>query len=200
MKAAFITETGSPEVIRYGDLPTPEPGPTEVLVKVGAVAVNPIDTYIRSGNVAIPIEFPYIVGCDLAGTVEQCGTDVTQFQPGDRVWGSNQSLSGRKGTFAEYAAVDQFLTANGMCLEDIDGFAIHPGGAKVVDALEQVFGLDPGALVSTRDVLRDFGNMSAVTVLFVLEHMLAQAETPDRILMSSLGPGFTAGFLTLERT
>ena len=107
MKAAYITETGEPNVIQFGDLPTPEPGPTQVLVKVGASAVNPIDTYIRSGAVPIATEFPYIVGCDLAGTVQQCGSEVTRFQPGDRVWGSNQSLFGRPGTAAQYAAVDQ---------------------------------------------------------------------------------------------
>ena len=50
MKAAYITRTGPPEVIEYGDLPDPRPAPTQVLVKVGAVAVNPIDTYIRSGT------------------------------------------------------------------------------------------------------------------------------------------------------
>lgn len=107
MKAAFINETGEPSVIQYGDLPTPEPAANEVLVKVGAVAVNPIDTYIRSGAVALATEFPYIVGCDLAGTVEAVGSAVTRFKVGDRVWGSNQSLFGRKGTFAEYAAVGE---------------------------------------------------------------------------------------------
>ena len=107
MKAALIYETGSPDVIQYAEIAQPEPGPTEVLVKVGATSVNPIDTYIRSGTVAIATEFPYIIGCDLAGTVEACGDAVSRFQPGDRVWGSNQSLFGRKGTFAEYAAVDE---------------------------------------------------------------------------------------------
>ncbi len=107
MKAAFINQTGEPNVIQYGDLPTPEPAAGEVLIKVGAVAVNPIDTYIRSGVVALATEFPYIVGCDLAGTIEAVGADVTRFKVGDRVWGSNQSLFGRKGTFAEYAAVGE---------------------------------------------------------------------------------------------
>jgi NADPH2:quinone reductase len=107
MKAAFIRQTGGPDVIEYGELPVPEPAATEVLVKVGAVAVNPIDTYIRSGAVAIPLEFPYVIGCDLAGTIERCGSNVTQFAPGDRVWGSNQGLFARNGTFSEYAAVDQ---------------------------------------------------------------------------------------------
>ncbi len=105
MKAAYINSTGAPSCIEYGELPKPEPGVGEVLVKVAAVAVNPIDTYIRSGAVALPLSFPYIIGCDLAGTVEAVGPETSRFQPGDRVWGSNQGLMGRQGTFAEYAAV-----------------------------------------------------------------------------------------------
>lgn len=107
MKAAFINETGAPGVIQYADRPDPEPGPTEVLVKVGAVAVNPIDTYVRNGSVALPLEFPYVIGCDLAGTVVKCGDAAGRFNEGDRVWGSNQGLFGRQGTFSEFAAVDE---------------------------------------------------------------------------------------------
>ncbi len=107
MKTAFIRQTGTPDVIEYGDLPLPELGPTEVLVRVGAVAVNPIDTYIRSGMIKMATTFPYVIGCDLAGTVERCGGNVTHLKVGDRVWGSNQSLFGRQGTFAEFAAVDE---------------------------------------------------------------------------------------------
>lgn len=107
MKAAYITETGSPEVIRYGELPDPQPGPGQVLVRVKAVAVNPIDTYLRAGAIKMSLPQPFIVGCDLAGVVDQCGPGVVRFQPGDRVWGSNQGLLGRQGTFAELAVVDE---------------------------------------------------------------------------------------------
>ena len=107
MKAAFIRQTGEPSVIEYAELPTPEPRATEVLVKVGAVAVNPIDTYIRAGIVSMISQFPYIIGSDLAGTVEAVGTEVKRFKPGDRVWGSNQGLFGRRGTFSEFASVDE---------------------------------------------------------------------------------------------
>jgi len=107
MKAAYIEQTGPPEKIFYADLPTPEPTGTHVLVKVGAVAVNPVDTYIRAGLIEMELPRPFIVGCDLAGTVEAVGPEVTQFAPGDRVWGSNQGLLGRQGTFAEYACVQQ---------------------------------------------------------------------------------------------
>lgn len=105
MKAAFIETTGSPDIIRYGELPQPVPQAGEMLVKVGAVAVNPIDLYIRAGTVAMPLPKPFIVGCDLAGVVEQLGPGASRFKVGDRVWGSNQGLLGRQGTFAEYAAV-----------------------------------------------------------------------------------------------
>jgi NADPH2:quinone reductase len=102
MKAAFIDTTGSPDVIRYGDLPAPAPGEGEVLVRVRAAALNPIDLYIRSGTVAMPIPRPFVSGCDLAGVVEALGPRVSRFQVGDRVWGSNQGLLGRQGTSAEY--------------------------------------------------------------------------------------------------
>lgn len=107
MKAAFIEQPGPPESIIYGDLPTPEPNGSEVLVRVAAVAVNPIDTYIRGGANYFPLPKPYVVGCDLAGAVEAVGPQATRLKVGDRVWGSNQGLLGRQGTFAEFAAVDE---------------------------------------------------------------------------------------------
>ncbi len=119
MKAAFIQGPGPASNIQYGDVADPTVGPSDVLVKVGAVAVNPIDTYIRSGNVKQPMTAPYIIGCDLAGTVTAVGANVRRFRVGDRVWGSNQSLSGRRGTFAELAAVDeQWLYPTPCCMSD----------------------------------------------------------------------------------
>ena len=90
-----------------------------------------------------------------------------------------------------------FLDSNGLTLADIDEFVCHPGGAKVLAALEDAFELAPGALDVSRGVLNDYGNMSAVTVLFVLQRTLA-AGRRGRFLLSALGPGFTAAFLTLE--
>jgi NADPH:quinone reductase len=107
MKAAFIETTGGPDVIRYGDLPRPVPQAGEVLVKVAAADVNPIDLYIRAGMVAMPLPKPYIIGCDLAGFVEEVGPGAVRFKKGDRVWGSNQGLLGRQGTSAEFAAVQE---------------------------------------------------------------------------------------------
>ena len=125
MKAAFYEQTGAPEVIQYGDLPKPEPKEGEVLVRVGAASLNPIDTYIRSGAVAMPLAKPFIPGCDLAGTVEGVGPGVKQYKVGDRVWGSNQGLLGRQGTFAEYAAVnEQWLYPTPANVPDTDAAAV----------------------------------------------------------------------------
>ena len=76
-------------------------------------------------------------------------------------------------------------------------FVCHPGGAKVLKAIERALGLDTGALEDERAVLRDFGNMSAPTVLFVLERVLARGGRGPAVL-AALGPGFTASFLALE--
>ena len=87
-----------------------------------------------------------------------------------------------------------FLQKNDLKLTDIEGFACHPGGAKVLDALEDAFALPRGALTDSRGVLRDYGNMSAVTALFVLERMDWRTR---KIMMTALGPGFSAVFLMI---
>lgn len=93
----------------------------------------------------------------------------------------------------------QFLDRHGLGLADIDRFICHPGGAKVLTALEEAFGLEEGALVDARGILRDYGNMSAATVLFVLDRAL-KSGARGRLLMTTMGPGFTAGFQIIEAT
>jgi len=91
---------------------------------------------------------------------------------------------------------DRFLENRGLTMADMDHFAFHPGGAKVIQALETAFTLEQGQLVHEREVLADYGNMSAVTVFFVLDKVLP-LKSQGRRFVGSLGPGFTASFLTL---
>jgi NADPH2:quinone reductase len=107
MKAAYFDATGTPDVIRHGELPTPAPRGSEVRVKVLAASINPIDVYIRAGAVNMPRPTPSITGTDLAGVVDAVGPAAARFKVGDRVWGSNQGLLGRQGTCAEYACVEE---------------------------------------------------------------------------------------------
>lgn len=102
MAAAYVTALGAAGDIRVGRLPIPVPGPGEVLVRVGAVSANHVDTFVRSGAYATDLRFPFVIGRDLAGTVAEAGEG---FARGDRVWCNSLGYDGRQGSFAEYAVV-----------------------------------------------------------------------------------------------
>ena len=99
MKAIRVNEFGGPEVLRLEEVATPRPAPGEVLVRMHAIGVNPVETYIRAGTYARLPALPYTPGNDGAGVVEQIGDSVTEFKPGDHVYTAG-SLS---GTYAEFA-------------------------------------------------------------------------------------------------
>jgi len=160
-----------------------------------------------------------LFGDGAAGAVLRCGaTGPAIAAAGEHTW--SQSLDvmgwevasdGLKAVFSRdiprlvscelRGVACDFLKSQGLSLADVDRFVCHPGGPKVVEACEHAFGVDPGTLVLERSVLRDFGNMSAATVLFVLDAFLASAQaTSDRwqrTLICALGPGFSAGFTLL---
>jgi alkylresorcinol/alkylpyrone synthase len=94
-------------------------------------------------------------------------------------------------------ALLQILGRMQLSLSDIDRFICHPGGAKVINALESALSLDQGTLEHERQVVAEYGNMSAPTVLFILERALAKG-LPARSLVTALGPGFTASCVTLR--
>jgi NADPH:quinone reductase-like Zn-dependent oxidoreductase len=105
MRAAYLTELGPADAIRVGELPVPIPGPTDVLVAVEAVVVNPVDTLVRSGAFPTPTPFPFVIGRDLVGTVAAAGPGAAGFAAGQRVWCNSLGHGGRQGSFAEYAVV-----------------------------------------------------------------------------------------------
>src|SRR5262249_47188769 len=110
--------------------------------------LNPIDLYIRSGLIAMPLAFPYVIACDFAGTVEQVGRDCTGFRPGDRVWGSNQGLLGRQGVASEYAVIDEaWLYPTPALLQDTDAAAMALVGITAHLGLFQCGQLKAGELV-----------------------------------------------------
>ena len=150
MKAAYITQTGTPDVITYGDLPTPKPNRRQCLIKVAAVDVNPIDVYVRNGAIPAKLSFPFILGRDLAGTVIEAGAGVKDFKVGDRVWATSQGSDGRPGTFAEFAAVDHRW--------------LHPIPEGVSD--EDIVALSLVGVTSQLGLAR-YANLKAGEVLFI---------------------------------
>ncbi|MBV8491340.1 MAG: type III polyketide synthase [Candidatus Eremiobacteraeota bacterium] len=150
-----------------------------------------------------------LLACDGDGPAVAAGGEYTW--PGSLdVMGWDVTADGLKAIFSrdipELVASEMrevavaFLAKHGLTLRDVDRFVCHPGGAKVIDALETAYELEPGALADSREVLREFGNMSAATVMFVLDRVVrANGSSPwRRALVSALGPGFTAGFTLLE--
>jgi NADPH2:quinone reductase len=103
MKAIVVREFGEPEVMKVEEVETPSPVGSQVLVKVHAAGVNPVDTYLRTGIHAHAPNLPYTPGKDAAGTVEAVGSDVGTFAPGDRVYTAGSIT----GTYAEFALCDQ---------------------------------------------------------------------------------------------
>ncbi|MBH0245615.1 alcohol dehydrogenase catalytic domain-containing protein, partial [Streptomyces cavourensis] len=103
MLAAYIEQLGSPDTIRYGELPQPVPQAGEVLVDVSVASVNHVDTFVRSGAWRTPVTFPFVIGRDLAGTVAAAAPG-TGFEVGERVWCNSMGHAGRQGAAAERVA------------------------------------------------------------------------------------------------
>jgi NADPH:quinone reductase len=182
MRAAFIAETGPPEVIEVGELARPVPGPGQVLLRVHAAALNPIDLYIRSGLVAMPLSFPYIIGCDVAGTVDEVGAGCTRFQKGDRVWGSNQGLLGRQGVAAEYAAVDEsWLYPTPALLPDTDAAAMALVGITAHLGLFQFGQLKAGDVIYVPGGTGGVGSMVVQMAKAAGARVATAAGSPERL-------------------
>jgi NADPH2:quinone reductase len=110
MRAAVLETHNAP--LRPSTVPTPEIGPREVLVRIRASGVNPLDTKIHAGAAAHARHpLPAILGLDLAGVIEQTGHDISRFKPGDEVYGMTGGVGGVQGSLAEFAAVDADLLA-----------------------------------------------------------------------------------------
>lgn len=107
VKAVRIHRYGGPDVLVLEDVDKPAPRPREVLVRVCATAVNPVDWKIRSGKQRniIRYDLPWILGLDVSGIVEAVGSEVTRFRVGDAVWSSPRHT--RPGTYAEYTCIDE---------------------------------------------------------------------------------------------
>ncbi len=198
MKAAFIRQTGPPANIVYGDLPDPTPAAGQVLVKVAAVAVNPIDTYIRGGAVQMNLPLPFVVGCDLAGVVTQLGPGASRFKVGDRVWGSNQGMLGRQGTFAQFAAVDEkFLYPLPPGVPDEQAAAIALVGITAHLGLFQYVKLQPGEIVFVNGGTGGVGSTVVQMAKAVGARAITTAGTPEKVeLCRKLGADLAINYKT----
>lgn len=111
MKAILMTAAGKPDVLELQEVPQPIPTNKEILVRILAAGVNPIDTKLRQRGTFYPEQMPAILGCDGAGIVEAVGSDVEKFHVGDEVYFCYGGLGGNAGNYAEYTIVDERFVA-----------------------------------------------------------------------------------------
>ncbi|WP_254174688.1 zinc-dependent alcohol dehydrogenase family protein [Planktothrix pseudagardhii] len=125
MKAIIMTEVGEPNVLQLQDVPDPKiQSETEILVRLKAAGINPIDTKLRSRGTFYPDQMPSILGCDGAGIIEAVGSEVEKFQVGDAVYFCQGGLGEQSGNYAELIVVDEkFATLKPQSLSFIEAAA-----------------------------------------------------------------------------
>ena len=198
MKAAYINQTGTPDVITYGDLPTPKPTRRQCLIKVAAVDVNPIDLYVRSGAIKIKMPLPYIVGRDLAGTVVEIGASVKGFKAGDRVWATGQGADGHQGTFAEFCAVDErSLHPIPQGVSDEDIVALSLVGITAQLGLVRYANLKAGEVLFVNGGSGGVGSCVVQMAKILRARVVATAGTPEKVeICRQLGADLAVNYKT----
>lgn len=188
MRAAFVERLGPPDAIRYGDLPAPEAGPTDALVRVRATTVNPVDTFVRSGLYRTDVPLPFVIGRDLVGTVVEAGPGVPGFAPGDEVWCNSLGHAGRQGAAAELAVVpgDRLyrLPPGADPLETVA--VVHPGATAAL-ALFTHGGLRAGETVLVGGAAGNVGSAAVVMAAEAGARVVATARPDDFAHCRALG-------------
>jgi NADPH:quinone reductase-like Zn-dependent oxidoreductase len=145
MKAAYLEQQGGPEVLKYGDLPDPKPGPGEVLVDIAAASVNGADWKVRTGGYGA-LKFPYVLGRDFSGTVSALGEGVTDFKVGDEVFAVLPA--GQEGAYAEKVAVKAAVVARKpAALSHVNAAALALTGLTAQNSVEDTLKLKRGETI-----------------------------------------------------
>lgn len=188
MKAFVLTRYGGAEATELRDMPVPTPGPGEVLIRVHAAGLNPVDFKIRDGKLKVVqgYRMPVVMGNELAGTVEACGAGVTAFEPGDRIYA--RVPKDRMGAFAEFAAVPadhaallpaglDFATAAGVPL----------AGLTALQALRDELQLKPGSRVFIPGGAGGVGTFAIQLAKWLGAEVTTTASPRGRALVERLG-------------
>ncbi len=186
MKAIRIHDYGTPEVLRYEDVPIPEPGPREVLVRIHAAGVNPADRQIRAGlRHRLEKPFALTLGVELSGIVERLGAEVTEFALGDEVYGMLSSLA---GGYAEYAvAAADGLGQKPKTLDHVQAAALPVAALTAWDALFEVGGLNAGQTVLIHAAAGGVGHIAVQLAKWRNAHVIGTASARNESFLRDLG-------------
>ncbi|WP_298210693.1 NADP-dependent oxidoreductase [Acidovorax sp.] len=171
---AFIVEKYGKNGLRAADVPAPEVGPQDVLIRIGAVSINPLDKMVRNGEfkLLLPYKTPFVLGHDLAGTVTQVGAEVRDFKIGDEVYARPRDL--RIGAFAEFIAIhhaDIALKPPSLTMEEAAALPLVALAAW--QALVELAQIKPGQKVLVHAGAGGLGS----TVIQLAKHLGAYVAT-----------------------
>lgn len=182
MKAIVVHQFGGPEMLKYEDAPRPEPKANEILVRVIAAGVNPVDTYVRAGKFgkAVP---PVIPGRDVAGIVEQVGPGVTAFKKGDAIYGYSVD-----GGYAEYTVVaEKNAASKPASLTFVEAAGVPVGGGTAWRALVDTAHVGPGQTVLVQGGSGGVGSFAIQIAKVRGARVIATASTANQDLLKQLG-------------
>lgn len=186
MKAVRIHEYGGPEVLTYEDVPRPEPKDGEILVRIHAASVNPVDWIMRNGDLKDMIpHLPIVLGWDFAGVVEQVGSGVSDLAPGDAVYAN---LGPSAGGYAEYATLPASAAAHKPASLDFVAAASVPLVALTAwQSLFEVAGLSAGQTVLIHAAAGGVGSMAVQFAKAKGAHVIGTASAHNADFLRELG-------------
>ena len=188
MKAVRMHSYGGSEVLVYEDVPQPQPAADEVLIRVHAAGVNPVDWKIRNGygKETFGHHLPHILGCDLAGVVESVGSEVKRLKAGDAVYGYT-SLR-REGTYAEFiVAKESEVTLKPTCLDFIQAAAVPVGALTSWQALFDIAHLTNGQKVLIHAAAGGVGSMAVQLAKAKGAYVIGTASARNADFVRQLG-------------
>lgn len=184
MKAIRIHEFGGPDVLKYEDIPEPQPGPGEIRIRIIAAGVNPIDWKIRSGYIG-ELPLPMIMGLDVAGVVETAGQGETSFQPGDEVFAK---VSIGQGGYAEYTVVSSTHAAlKPRSIGFIESAAIPTAGLAAWQSLFDIADLESGQTVLIHGAAGGVGTFAVQFARWKGAHVIGTASSKNAEFLKSIG-------------
>lgn len=188
MKAVRIHQYGGREALSIDDIPVPEIAPDEVLVRVVAASINPVDWKVRAGYLAqnIPHALPLTLGWDVSGVVEAVGAGVTRWQPGDAVF-SRPDLA-RNGTYAEYVAIRASECARKpRTISHVEAASLPLAGITAWEAMMDTAQVKAGQRVLVQAGSGGVGSLAIQLVKAAGATVIATASGRNRALVESLG-------------
>jgi NADPH:quinone reductase-like Zn-dependent oxidoreductase len=188
MKAVRVHEYGGPEVLRYEDAPLPEVGTDDVLIRVHAASVNPVDWAMREGwfREFLPLTFPAILGRDVAGVIEAVGSGVTRVKPGDAVYAWVDL--GRNGAHAEYVSVSESnVVAKPQSLDYLHAAAVPHAALSAWQVLFDVAGLEAGQTVFIQAAAGGVGTFAVQLAKWKGARVIGTASTHNLDFLRRIG-------------